>query len=189
MTNTRLFAFVGGESGTWRVTKSATIVGVPLDDVSRLSVVAAEDAAKITQAKWALKGITSNERYVIREEKQQLVSKQQGLGRSDATMAVMIPMSKNAAWWALTQDERRKIFEEQSHHNQIGMKFLPAIARKLYHCRDLSENQPFDFITWFEFAPEHECAFEQLLAELHATEEWRYVEREVQIWMTREISD
>ena len=114
------------------------------------------------------------------------MAKQQGLGRPEATHAALIPLRKNAAWWALTQDERRKIFEEQSHHNQIGMRYLPAIARRLHHCRDLSENEPFDFLTWFEFAPAHAGDFDQLLAALRASEEWRYIEREVEIRLVRE---
>ena len=33
--------------------------------------------------------------------------------------------------------DRRAIFEERSKHMTIGMKYLPAIARRLHHCRDL----------------------------------------------------
>jgi chlorite dismutase len=149
--------------------------------VTRLDIVAGSQGS----GAWSLRGITSNERYVTRDEKNQLMAKQQGLGRAEASCAALIPLRKNAAWWALTQDERRRIFEEQSRHNQIGMQYLPAIARKLHHCRDLSENEPFDFLTWFEFAPAHEGAFEQLLAELRASAEWKYVEREVDIRLVR----
>jgi hypothetical protein len=53
----------------------------------------------------------------------------------------------------------------------------------LHHARDLGE--PFDFLTWFEYAPEHANAFEELVAELRASEEWRYVEREVDIRLVR----
>ena len=133
-----------------------------------------------------LRGITSNERYVVREEKTQLLAKQQGLGRPEATCAALIPIRKSPAWWALTQDERRAIFEEQSHHTRIGLNYLPAVARRLHHCRDLSGNEPFDFLTWFEFAPEHEESFNQMVAELRATPEWTYVEREIDIRLMRD---
>jgi hypothetical protein len=63
------------------------------------------------------------------------------------------------------------------------MKYLPAIARKLFHCRDIG--QPFDFITWFEYSESDVSAFEALLAALRATEEWKYVDREVQINLKR----
>jgi hypothetical protein len=50
------------------------------------------------------------------------------------------------------------------------MEYLPTIARRLHHSRELGE--PFDFLTWFEYAPEHNQAFEELVVKLRATEEW-----------------
>lgn len=182
----RLFSFHGGDAGPWRVLSSGALAGEPLPAVARLAIVAATESAAPPASVWSLRGITSNERYVMRAEKNELVSRQQGLGRTEATCAALIPLRKNAAWWALTQDERRAIFEEQSHHNQIGMRYLPAIARKLHHCRDMSENEPFDFLTWFEFAPAQESDFDQLLAALRATTEWNYIEREVEIRLVRD---
>ena len=101
------------------------------------------------------------------------------LGRPEATCAALIPIKKSAAWWELTQEERRQIFEDKSHHIAGSLKYLPAIARQLYHCRDLGE--PFDFLTWFEYAPAHAAPFEELVGMLRATEEWNYVEREVDV--------
>ena len=59
------------------------------------------------------------------------------------------------------------------------MEYLPAVARRLLHSRELG--QPFDFLTWFEYAPEHADAYEELARRLRSTAEWRYVEREVDI--------
>ena len=61
------------------------------------------------------------------------------------------------------------------------MKYLPAIARRLHHCRDIGGNEPFDFITWFEFAPADTAAFDELVAALRASPEWQYVDREIDI--------
>ena len=102
---------------------------------------------------WLLRGITSNERYVVREEKVALVSKQEGLGREASTRAALIPIRKNAAWWALSQDERRDVFEAQSRHIAMGLKYLPAVARRLHHCRDLGPDEPFDFLVSKEPQP------------------------------------
>jgi hypothetical protein len=63
------------------------------------------------------------------------------------------------------------------------MRHLPAVARRLHHSRDLGE--PFDFLTWFEYAPEHAAAFEDLVGELRATEEWAHVVREVDVRLAR----
>lgn len=179
----RLFSFVGGEDGEWSVQWQRALRGDPLADVTCLHVVAS--APPSPGASWTLRGITSNDRYVQRVEKNRLVAAQEGLGRPSATRASLIPVRKSPAWWALTQDERREIVEERSQHIAIGMRYLPAIARRLHHCRDLSEGEPFDFITWFEFAPEQEPAFDRLLSELRATPEWDYVDREIELRLRR----
>ena len=54
-----------------------------------------------------------------------------------------------------------------------------------HHCRDLSDAEPFDFLTWFEYAPTHQQAFDDMLAELRACEAWRYVAREVDLRLFR----
>jgi chlorite dismutase len=133
---------------------------------------------------WRLVGVASHLRYTERAEKELLAATQAPLGRKEADCAALIPIRKNAAWWELTQEERRKIFEDKSRHIAGTLKYLPAIARQLYHCRDLGE--PFDFITWFEYATEHATAFEELVAMLRATEEWTFVEREVDVRLMRE---
>jgi chlorite dismutase len=130
---------------------------------------------------WVLRGVTSNVRYATREEKDELAARQAPLGRPEAARAALIPIRKSADWWGLTQDERRKIFEETSHHTAIGLKYLPAIARRLHHCRDLASAEPFDFLTWFDFAAKHAQAFEDLVGALRASEEWQYVDRELDI--------
>jgi chlorite dismutase len=176
----RLFTFIGGDRGPWRVANVLRVIGETLLGTERVFVVADMAAPGPGQA-WVLRGIISNERYVTREEKKQLVDTQQGLGRPESKCAALIPIRKSAEWWALTQDERRAIFEERSHHIKVGLKHLPPVARRLHHCRDLSENEPFDFLTWFEYAPSYESTFNELLSELRSSEEWNYVEREVDI--------
>lgn len=177
----RLFSFIGGLQGRWRVTDVRSVIGESLSVTPRLDVVAGDVVELPAGASWLLRGITSNERYVTREEKTTLVATQEGLGRSGSTMAALIPIRKTAAWWAMTQDERREIFEARSRHIVIGMHFLPAIARRLHHCRDLALSEPFDFLTWFEFAPADEPSFESLLEQLRATPEWAFIDREADI--------
>ncbi|MFG6428645.1 chlorite dismutase family protein [Roseateles sp. LYH14W] len=179
----RLFLFVGADQGDWTVTSQRTLAGEGLAPVSAVTMLGTEAAPG--SGTWALRGITSNERYVERAEKTQLLAVQEGLSRPQARCAALIPIRKTAAWWALTQDERRAVFEAQSHHTEIGLRYLPAIARRLHHCRDLGEAEPFDFLTWFEFAPEHTSAFDDLLAALRASPEWAYVDREVEVRLSR----
>jgi chlorite dismutase len=181
--NNRFYTFAGGDAGEWQVIRQDTVVGESLATVSHLAM-RNENLAEIPpDARWVLRGVTSNQRYVTRDEQTALAQIQAPLGRPEATCAALIPISKNEAWWKLTQDERREILEERSHHIALGLRYLPQIARQLHHGRDLGE--PFDFLTWFEYAPEHSNAFEDLVVTLRATEEWHYVNREIDIRLVR----
>ena len=173
--------FIGGATGAFRVDRMVTVVGEAMPLVARLEVRA--EANPSNDGAWSLRGVAGHARYVERLEKQALDASSPPLGRAEATRAALIPIRKSPEWWALPQDERRAIFEERSHHIADTMKYLPRIARRLYHSRDLGE--PFDFLTWFEFAPENAQAFEDLVGMLRSREEWRFVDREVDIRLER----
>lgn len=180
--------FTAGDTGDWRITRCEAVRGDGLLAAARLAIATSDLLAPSSHQPpshqpWQLAGFASNVRYVERAEKIALTRVQAGLGRPEATSAALIPIRKSAAWWDLTQEERRDIFETQSHHIADSMTYLPAIARQLYHARDLG--QPFDFLTWFEYAPEHADDFERLVAHLRQTPEWTFVEREVDIRLTR----
>lgn len=179
-----LFSFVAGDSGDWRILSMDVICGEALPAAPCLSMVSGNAGAMQDEAIWVLRGVTSNLRYTTGAERSALVSRQAGLGRAEARCAALIPISKNAQWWQLAQDERRRIFEETSHHIEIGSRYLPAVARQLHHCRDLGE--PFDFLTWFEYDANDEAAFDELVGRLRETEEWRYIDREVDIRLIRD---
>ncbi|HXV23702.1 MAG TPA: chlorite dismutase family protein [Alphaproteobacteria bacterium] len=177
-----LVTFVAGVAGAWRIDRIDPVVGQGLPAAERLAVFEGASAPTRTDGAWVLRGVTSNARYTSRVETDALGARQQGLGRPNATRAALIPVRKTQAWWELAQDERRAIFEERSRHIGIGLEYLPAVARRLHHSRELGE--PFDFLTWFEYAPEHAASFEELVRRLRASEEWRYVDREVDIRLT-----
>lgn len=174
-------AFVGGATGAWRIDRIVPVIGEPVPPAARLAIQPV--AAPVIDAGWLVRGVTSHARYVERAEKTALAAVTPPLDRPEATRAALIPIRKSTAWWDLAQDERRAIFEARSRHIADSMAYLPRIARRLYHARDLGE--PFDFLTWFEYAPEHEAAFDELVAMLRSREEWRYVDREVEIRVSR----
>lgn len=186
--SSRAFSFVAGDSGPWRIQRIVSVTGEPMANAGRLSIVHGGAQETPAATAWQLHGVTSNERYVTRQEKDILLGKPAELGRPAASCATLIPLRKSPAWWALTQDERREVFEAQSRHIQIGLNYLPAIARKLFHCRDLAAAQPYDFLTWFEYAAADEAHFNTLLQELRATPEWRYVDSECEIRLLRDES-
>lgn len=100
--------------------------------------------------------------------------------------AVIIPIRKSEAWWALPEADRRAHFAESAGHTHVGLPYIGHIHRRLYHSRGVG--QGYDFVTYFEFAPEDADYFRQLLAGLrdrNRNPEWRYVEAEWEIWMTK----
>lgn len=183
MVSPLLVFFTAGATGAWRIGRVLPVRGEALPQAPRLEVREGGEAPSGAEAVWQLSGATAELRYTTGTERATLVAVQAPLGRAEATCAALIPIRKSAAWWNLAQDERRAIFEEQSRHIAIGLDYLPAVARRLHHCRGLGG--PFDFLTWFEYAPEHEPAFDAMLDRLRASEEWCYVEREVDIRLVR----
>ena len=173
--------FVAGAAGGWLIDELKAVRGNSLGSAPRLEIHSGMIAAP--SGEWSLRGVSGHARYVERPEKIVLDPVSPALGRPEATRAALIPIRKSDAWWALPQDERRAVFEARSRHIAGSLAYLPRIARRLYHARELGE--PFDFLTWFEFAPEHEAAFDELLAFLRSREEWQFVEREVELRLSR----
>jgi chlorite dismutase len=178
-----LVTFIGGDRGSWAVERVAAVRGAPVETAGRVAILEGRGDHRPSKASWVLRGVTSHDRYVTAEERASLTALSAPLGRPSSTAAALIPIKKSAEWWALPQDERRAIFEERSHHIAASLDYLPRIARRLHHGRDLGE--PFDFLTWFEFAPADSAAFDELCHVLRATAEWSFVEREVEIRLTR----
>lgn len=179
-----LYNYLGGATGSWRVTDVTTRSGLPLKPVTHIEIVNGSLDQPPPGTSWVLRGVVSTTRYVMREEPDE--SKQPALNRTEAACAALIPIRKSRNWWALAQDERREILESRSQHIATEMRFLPAIARRFQHGRDLGEQ--FDFVTWFEYAPQDSAVFDDLVSALRATEEWQYVEREIDIRLVRTAS-
>lgn len=176
--------FIAGAEGNWEITRVVAVRGPALMTAPRLARLEGDTFTRPREdAVWAYDGVRSDERYTTAAEKQKLGATQPPLDREHATVGMLIPIKKAPAWWALAQDERRALLEDRSHHIAIGMEYLPAIARRLYHCRDLGGE--FDFLTWFEYAPEDADAFLELRSRLRATAEWELVEREVEVHVRR----
>jgi len=175
--------FVGGATGDWIVDSVRAVTGDALPLVARIDLRVGALRPAERGIPWVLRGVAGHGRYVERAEQDRLNAKSPLLGRVEATRAALIPIQKSSAWWALSQDERRAIFEGRSRHIADSMAYLPRIARRLYHSRDLGE--PFDFLTWFEFAAEDAQAFEDLVGMLRDREEWSFVDREVDVRLTR----
>lgn len=83
--------------------------------------------------------------------------------------AIVIPIRKDAEWWALPQDRRAAMMQE---HTEAALPYHKTVKRKLYHSTGLDD---FDFITYFETAKLED--FHNLLLALNRVKEARHNRR------------
>lgn len=94
----------------------------------------------------------------------------QGNGESGARpYAIVIPIQKDAAWWALDQAARTALMQE---HMQAALPYLKTVKRKLYHSTGLDD---VDFITYFETETLED--FQNLVRALQQVKEFRHNRR------------
>lgn len=183
----------------YRVDKVVPVVGEPGVEVKVGStLVRVETAARLTPPNDAkgpsllFQGVPQHLEYTSKTQRDDLSKRSRAeLPASKDTIVVVIPIRKSAAWWALPQDERNAYFqkgEAKKGHTAIGADYVDRIYRKLYHTRYAVESTDHDFITYFEFDRSHTDDFKRLLTALRDPEqnpEWKYVDREYEIWMTK----
>ncbi len=175
-------AFAGGSEGLWRIDGILAAKGESLPPAARLRVFQG-DAAHGAEGRWVLRAAVGTDDDATQAAPAVPAARQAPLGRPEARCAALIAVRRSAAWWALGDDERRSVIEKRSAHVAVGMDDLPAIARRLHVNHDAGE--PFDFLAWFEYAPEDQEAFDGLIGRMRTTEEWSFVERDVDIRVTR----
>lgn len=83
--------------------------------------------------------------------------------------AVVIPVRKDAEWWALPQDKRAAMMQE---HTEAALPYHKTVKRKLYHATGLDD---FDFITYFETSKMED--FHSLVLSLEKVKEFQYTRR------------
>lgn len=83
--------------------------------------------------------------------------------------ALVIPIRKNADWWALDQDKRMALMKE---HTEAALPYQKTVKRKLYHSTGLDD---LDFITYFETSKLED--FHSLILSLEKVKEFQYVRR------------
>ncbi|GAB1723474.1 MAG: chlorite dismutase [Nitrospira sp. CR1.1] len=83
--------------------------------------------------------------------------------------AIVIPIRKDAEWWALDLDTRAALMQE---HTQAALPYMNTVKRKLYHSSGLDD---FDFITYFETDKLED--FHGLIRALEQVKEYRHDRR------------
>jgi len=105
-----------------------------------------------------------------------------------ARNAIIIPMSKAAAWWEKSTLERHAYFYPRHEdstgypvkgHAKAAEAGIPKIFRRLYHNPDgYQRANEFDFITYFECTDDNLPVFDQIcraLRDERQNPEWKYV--------------
>jgi len=82
---------------------------------------------------------------------------------------IVVPVQKDAEWWATPQEARTKMMKE---HTDATISYLKTVKRKLYHASGLDD---LDFITYFETAKLDD--FQNLVIALLKVEENRHNRR------------
>jgi len=176
-----IVSFVAGAAGPWRIDGILALQGETLPPAARLAVIEG-DGTEGAEGRWALRAMVGPEVAGEEAEHGVLVARQAPLGRPEARCAALMAVRKSPSWWAMSHDERL-VIEERSRHIATGLEDLPAVAQNLHHAHELRE--PFDLLAWFEYLPGDQTAFDELVGRLRATEEWSFVEREVDVRVTR----
>jgi hypothetical protein len=188
--------FAGRPHATWeyrvdRVTRVRGAPGVTVEVGATLVRVEANAVWPGGGPAPLFRGVVRHQEYTGRADRETLAGSRPPLPAAPDTVAVLIPVRKAAAWWALPADDRATHFRERPGrpgHTAIGAGYADRVYRKLYHTRYAVETTDHDFLTYFEFERAHEPAFDALLAGLRdpgVNPEWEFVDREYEIRMTR----
>lgn len=102
--SSRVWYFVCSDDGDWEIGSKTSIRGDdPLPSTAKYvtiqsAAIVPKNSDPSISAAWVLRGVTSNERYVTKEEKAGLVAKQAGIGRESCRHAAVILIRKSPAW-------------------------------------------------------------------------------------------
>ncbi len=119
--------------------------GTDLKDIQQFLVdVLATPFGRFLSGQTILNGLTKKANYVPGFP-DKMKADLKAASESGPYVAV-IPIRKDADWWALPQDKRLAMMQE---HTEAALPYHKTVKRKLYHSTGLDD---FDFITYFETA-------------------------------------
>jgi hypothetical protein len=181
---------LGGRVNRYRVEAVHVRSGAPIGGVEpgmTMARVEAPTPQPLQGRRFGAVGVVQHVLYTDAEKRRELAAISAG---ERGPRAVLIPIAKSDAWWAMAQDERDRFFRrspERPGHVDIGTRHARSIFRRLYQARYQAGSE-WDFLTYFELAEEDTDGFRTLLSELRdpaLNPEWQFVERETEIWMMK----
>lgn len=175
-----VYTYLGGNRGDWAVTHATARRGEPLAGVTHVDIVNGSVARTPPGVAWMLSGLVHHTRYVTREDAG-FPSRATQRPAASATCAALIAVRRSRASWDVMQAGRDDLL--QPFPGLQVRRLLSTIIGRWQHPRDLSDQ--FETVTWFEYASHDAAAFDDLLAEWRASEEWSYVDRECELRLIR----
>ncbi len=182
---TGVLHYVGGATGSWRVDQIETFSGPDLTPVSHLEILGGRLGRVPQGTAWVLPAVVSSTRYITREDPRPAESSRSPVPESREPSAALVLIRKSDEWWNLAGATRQDIIEARSRQVDARLRMLPAIARRFTLHRDGSD--AFDFLTWFEFDAQDSALINDLARAIRATDEWNYVEREIEIRLSKRV--
>jgi hypothetical protein len=171
----------------YRVDAVHTLRGAPLAGIATgMPFLRLESTRELPAGDGDLIGVTQQLLYTRAAERAALATTEPP---GPDAVCVLVLLTKSEAWWQLAQDERDALFRgagTRPGHVALGLPLARTLLRKLYHGRPLGSG--WDLLAYAEGAPAERPQLEALLAGLRDPErnpEWRYVEREAEIWLSR----
>ena len=171
------YSYVGGSEGSWEVVQSSVRCGEPLASVSHIEIIQGSLGETPAGASWILTGLVQKTRYVSREE-----LPQRNFSPLPPTCAALICIRRKVVA-SPSRSASHEIISAQTSSIPRGLRSLSTLFRRWQHRCDLS--QQFDCVTWFEYEPRDANAFDDLLADWRASEEWKSVDRECEVRLVR----
>jgi hypothetical protein len=101
-------------------------------------------------------------------------------------VALLLPFTLSPAWWGMPREERpptHLCWTQDAPESPIFERAL----RTLYRARALPDAQ-WDFLAYLEMQPQDVAPIRERLAELRKHAGMVYVERAVELWMTKDVS-
>lgn len=184
--DTSMMHYVGGSTGSWRVDQIKTFSGPELASVTHLEIVGGHMDRVPQGATWVLPGVVSSTRYIAREEPRRLEPSNAFTSEARTPSAALVLIRKSEEWWNLAGETRQDIIEARSRQIDARLRRRQPFARRLTLQRDASH--AFDFLTWFEFDAKDATLIDELSRAIRATDEWNYVEREIEIRLSKQVT-
>ena len=192
----RRHAALTGEGSRKRCLQRAPVrrrAGRPMEDWTRRGLCAARVPGRLSLGprggcrrawpaqggrSWVLEGVRSDEatRSAGARVAGQNAAGAGGPGHDCAGARIPIPLQARLRGGSWNKTSAARSSRSARTTSRLARSYLPAIARRpLPRARELGG--PFNFLTWFEFAPENVRRLRPAgLVRLRETDEWRYVD-------------